>query len=110
MSYIMIYYTYAVQESQRDHTADRFVGVSENLDERLIKTTVGLVTLSDFKKTKDDLEEQQRKLAAQVQSEKTCVGRACYLFRRLKYPAQCLGRQGQKGKEERKNIKAILCR
>ncbi|ADV22504.1 protein FAM50 [Cryptococcus gattii E566] len=60
-----------LKESQRDHTADRFVGVSENLDERLIKTTVGLVTLSDFKKTKGDLEEQQRKLAAQVQLEKT---------------------------------------
>lgn len=83
----MVYYIDAVQESQRDHTADRFVGVSENLDERLIKTTVGLVTLSDFKKTKDDLEEQQRKLAAQVQSEKMCVDRTCYLFRRLNHPA-----------------------
>lgn len=72
----MVFYTYVDQESQRDHTADRFVGVSENLDERLIKTTVGLVTLSDFKKTKGDLEEQQRKLAAQMQLEKTCVDTA----------------------------------
>lgn len=88
----MIFHTYVVQESQRDHTADRFVGVSENLDERLIKTTVGLVTLSDFKKTKGDLEEQQRKLAAQVQLEKTCVDTAFYLFHKLNHPGQCLCR------------------
>ncbi|WVR08010.1 hypothetical protein IAU60_005054 [Kwoniella sp. DSM 27419] len=54
----------------RDHTVDRFVGITENIDERLIKTTIGLVTLSDFKKTKDDLEEQQRRLAAQIAADK----------------------------------------
>ncbi|WVQ79185.1 hypothetical protein IAT38_001281 [Cryptococcus sp. DSM 104549] len=58
------------KESQKDHTVDRFIGVTENLDERLIKTTVGLVTLSDFQKTKDDLLEQQRKLAAQAATVK----------------------------------------
>ncbi|WVN86817.1 uncharacterized protein L203_101990 [Cryptococcus depauperatus CBS 7841] len=60
-----------LKESQRDHTVDRFVGVTENIDERLIKTTVGLVTLQDFKRTKDNLEEQQRQLAAQAKSTKT---------------------------------------
>ncbi|WVQ74988.1 hypothetical protein IAR50_004596 [Cryptococcus sp. DSM 104548] len=58
------------KESQRDHTVDRFVGVTENLDERLIKTTVGLVSLSEFQKTKNDLEEAQRRLAAQVKTDK----------------------------------------
>ncbi|TYJ52954.1 hypothetical protein B9479_006423 [Cryptococcus floricola] len=58
------------KDSQRDHTVDRFVGVTENLDERLIKTTVGLVSLSEFQKTKSDLEEAQRKLAAQVKTDK----------------------------------------
>ncbi|KAK8849674.1 hypothetical protein IAR55_005009 [Kwoniella newhampshirensis] len=62
-----------LKESQKDHTVDRFIGVTENLDERLIKTTVGLVTLSEFKKTKDDLEEQQRQLAAQLAADKSAV-------------------------------------
>ena len=47
--------------------------MTENLDERLKKSTIGLVTLSDFQKTKDDLEEQQRQLAAQIRAEKTFV-------------------------------------
>ncbi|WWC73693.1 uncharacterized protein I206_107665 [Kwoniella pini CBS 10737] len=59
-----------IKEGEKDHTVDRFIGVTENLDERLIKTTVGLVTLSDFQKTKDDLEERQRQLAAQVAADK----------------------------------------
>ena len=58
------------QESQKDHTADRFIGVTENLDDRLKKSTVGLVTLSDFQKTRDDLEEQQRQLAAKSLADK----------------------------------------
>ncbi|OCF38981.1 protein FAM50 [Kwoniella heveanensis CBS 569] len=63
-----------LKEGQKDHTVDRFIGVTENLDERLIKTTVGLVTLSDFQKTKDDLLEQQRQLAAQVAADKALPG------------------------------------
>ncbi|WVF68295.1 hypothetical protein IAT40_003060 [Kwoniella sp. CBS 6097] len=63
-----------LKEGQKDHTVDRFIGVTENLDERLIKTTVGLVTLSDFQKTKDDLLEQQRQLAAQVAADKSLPG------------------------------------
>jgi protein FAM50 len=45
--------------------------MSENLDERLKKSTVGLVTLSDFQKTKEDLEEQQRQLAAQTKAKQS---------------------------------------
>jgi hypothetical protein len=47
--------------------------MSENLDERLKKSTVGLVTLSDFQKTKEDLEEQQRQLAAQTKAKQSRV-------------------------------------
>ena len=61
----------AVQESQKDHTADRFVGISENLDDRLKNSTIGLVTLDDFKKAKDDIEEEQRKLVAQIRKDKS---------------------------------------
>ncbi|WRT69697.1 uncharacterized protein IL334_006687 [Kwoniella shivajii] len=63
-----------LKESDKDHTVDRFIGVTENLDERLIKTTVGLVTLSEFQKTKDDLEERQRQLAAQAAIDKNVKG------------------------------------
>ncbi|WVW86926.1 hypothetical protein I302_108981 [Kwoniella bestiolae CBS 10118] len=63
-----------LKEAEKDHTVDRFIGVTENLDERLIKTTVGLVTLSEFQKTKDDLEERQRQLAAQVAADKGTKG------------------------------------
>lgn len=55
-----------IQEGQKDHTAQRFVGVVESIDERLKKSTVGLVTLSDFQKTKEGLEEEQRQVAAQT--------------------------------------------
>jgi protein FAM50 len=55
-----------VQDAAKDRTVDRFIGVTENLDERLKKSTIGLVTLEDFNKTKEDLEEQQRKLIAQT--------------------------------------------
>jgi protein FAM50 len=48
--------------------------MTENLDERLKKSTIGLVTLSDFQKTKDELEEQQRQLAAKTLSDKALVG------------------------------------
>jgi hypothetical protein len=57
------------QESQKDHTVDRFIGVTENLDDRLKKSTVGLVTLSDFQKAKDDLEEAQRQAAARTAAD-----------------------------------------
>lgn len=48
----------------------RFVNVTESVDERLKKSTVGLVTLEDFRKTKEDIEEDQRKLAAKTAAEK----------------------------------------
>jgi hypothetical protein len=53
-----------LQEGQRDHTADRFVGVVESVDDRLKKQTVGLVTLEDFQRTRNELEEEQRQVAA----------------------------------------------
>jgi protein FAM50 len=40
--------------------------VTEALDDRLKKSTIGLVTLDDFVKTKDELEEEQRQLAART--------------------------------------------
>lgn len=55
-----------MKESSKDHTADRFVGVTENLDDRLKKSTVGLVSLSEFQRTRDDIEEEQRQLAAKT--------------------------------------------
>ncbi|KAK4689432.1 protein FAM50, partial [Tremellales sp. Uapishka_1] len=60
-----------IKDTQMDRTVDRFIGVTENLDERLKKSTIGLVTLSDFQKTKEDLEEQQRRLAAQSAADKS---------------------------------------
>ena len=59
------------QDSQRDHTADRFVNVIENIDNRLANSTVGLVTLSDFERTKEDLEEQDRQVAAKTSQVET---------------------------------------
>lgn len=58
-----------IQDSQKDHTADRFVGVVENIDDRLKRSTVGLVTLSDFQRTKDTLEEEARQIAAKTKAE-----------------------------------------
>jgi len=63
----------SVQDTQKDHTANKFIGMTENLDDRLKKSTIGLVTLSDFQKTKDELEEQQRQLAAKTLAEKALV-------------------------------------
>ncbi|ORX37743.1 XAP5, circadian clock regulator-domain-containing protein [Kockovaella imperatae] len=60
-----------LKESQKDHTADRFIGITENIDEKLKKSTIGLVTLDDFKKTREDLEEEQRQRAAQSAAEKS---------------------------------------
>jgi protein FAM50 len=58
------------QDSQKDHTVDRFIGITETIDDRLKKSTIGLVTLDDFKKTKDDLEEEQRQFAARTIADK----------------------------------------
>ena len=60
--------------------------MTETLDERLKKSTIGLVTLSDFQKTKDDLEEQQRQLAAKSLAEKVLVE---FLFAPKLSPDSC---------------------
>ena len=49
-----------LKESQKDHTADRFVGITENIDDKLKKSTIGLVTLDDFKKTSSNLDVEVR--------------------------------------------------
>jgi len=36
----------------------------ESIDDRLKKQTVGLVSLEDFQKTRNELEEEQRQVAA----------------------------------------------
>ncbi len=45
--------------------SDRFTTRTEGLDEALKKSTIGLVTLEDFRKTKIEIEEAQRREAAQ---------------------------------------------
>ncbi|EIW71505.1 hypothetical protein TREMEDRAFT_28162 [Tremella mesenterica DSM 1558] len=62
-----------LRDSQKDHTADRFVGVTENLDERLKKSTIGLVTLSDFQKTKEGLLEETSQAVAKSLKDKAWV-------------------------------------
>ncbi|GEM09190.1 hypothetical protein Rt10032_c07g3207 [Rhodotorula toruloides] len=44
--------------------SDRFVGKTEDVQETLKKSTYGLVQLSEFKETREKLEEQARKAAA----------------------------------------------
>ncbi|GAA5830954.1 hypothetical protein JCM11251_005090 [Rhodosporidiobolus azoricus] len=52
-------------QATRNRTgADRFTSKTEGVDEQLKKSTYGLVQLSDFKETREKLEEQARKEAA----------------------------------------------
>lgn len=54
-------------EAEKDRTAaDRFVKVTETMEERLKKSTVGLVHAEDFKKVREELEEENRRKAAQT--------------------------------------------
>ncbi|EJT49994.1 XAP-5-like protein [Trichosporon asahii var. asahii CBS 2479] len=59
-----------VQKSQDDASGTRFVGVDESVDEQLKKSTIGLVSLEDFQKTKEGIEEEKRKQAAKTAQEK----------------------------------------
>ncbi|WOO83783.1 Protein FAM50 [Vanrija pseudolonga] len=59
-----------LKDSQKDHTASRFTTVAEAIDERLKTSTIGLVTLEDFQKTRDELEEEQRRIAAKTAADK----------------------------------------
>jgi protein FAM50 len=47
--------------------------VVESIDDRLKKSTVGLVTLSDFQKTREGLEEEQRQVAAQSSKRQVTI-------------------------------------
>lgn len=54
-------------EAEKDRTAaDRFVKVTETMEEKLKKSTVGLVHAEDFKKVREELEEENRRKAAQT--------------------------------------------
>lgn len=59
------------QETERrsQTTAARFTSRTEGVDEQLKKSTIGLVTLEDFRKTRNEIEEAQRREAAQKQDE-----------------------------------------
>ncbi|KAL1406261.1 hypothetical protein Q8F55_007957 [Vanrija albida] len=59
-----------LKDSQKDHTASRFTTVAEAIDERLKTSTIGLVTLEDFQKTRDELEEEQRRISAKTAAER----------------------------------------
>lgn len=51
----------------KNHTGqDRFVKVTEGVEERLKKSTVGLVNAEDFKRVRLELEEENRRKAAQT--------------------------------------------
>lgn len=45
--------------------------MDESVDEQLKKSTIGLVSLEDFQKTKEGIEEEKRKQAAKTAQEKT---------------------------------------
>lgn len=54
-------------EAEKDRTsADRFVKVTESMEEKLKKSTVGLVNAEDFKKVREELEEENRRRAAKT--------------------------------------------
>lgn len=53
--------------SEKDHTSsDRFVKVTEGMEEKLKKSTVGLVNAEDFKRLKEELLEENRRKAAKT--------------------------------------------
>ena len=53
--------------NDRDHTsADRFIKTTDSIQEKLIKSTVGLVNAEDFKRVREQLEEENRRKAAQT--------------------------------------------
>lgn len=53
--------------SEKEMTAaDRFVKVTEGMEERLKKSTVGLVNAEEFKRVREQLEEENRRKAAQT--------------------------------------------
>jgi len=56
-----------VSGSSNDPTSDaRFVKVTEGMEDRLKKSTVGLVHAEDFKRLREELEEENRRKAART--------------------------------------------
>ena len=87
-----------MQDANKDHTVDRFVGVTDDLDEKLKLSTIGLVTLDDFVKTRENLEEQERQAAAKTLADKRCVTP----------PTELIGSAPAKKKKEKKKSQAKL--
>lgn len=66
----MLSNAYAASSSQETEkkgasAAERFTARTEGAAEKLAKSTVGLVTLDEFRRTRDEIEEAQRMEAAQ---------------------------------------------
>ncbi|KAJ9096650.1 hypothetical protein QFC20_006366 [Naganishia adeliensis] len=55
-------------EKKGASAAERFIARTEGAAEKLAKSTVGLVTLDEFRRTRDEIEEAQRMEAAQKQT------------------------------------------
>lgn len=55
------------QEANRDHTSvERFVKHTEGIEDKMKKSTVGLVNAEDFKRIREELEEENRRKAAKT--------------------------------------------
>lgn len=63
-------------ERRNQSASERFTIRTEGLDEALKKSTIGLVTLDEFRKTRDEIEEAQRQQAAQRIAEAGSSGAA----------------------------------
>jgi protein FAM50 len=61
-------------EKKGASAAERFTARTEGAAEKLAKSTVGLVTLDEFRRTRDEIEEAQRMEAAQKQSTADLLG------------------------------------
>jgi hypothetical protein len=54
-------------DANRDHTSvERFVKHTEGIEDRMKKSTVGLVNAEDFKRIREELEEENRRKAAKT--------------------------------------------
>ena len=54
-------------EAGKDHTSvERFVKHTEGIEDRMKKSTVGLVNAEDFKRIREELEEENRRKAAKT--------------------------------------------
>ncbi|KAL7425094.1 hypothetical protein Q5752_000782 [Cryptotrichosporon argae] len=61
-----------IKDSNKSHTVG-FVGVRESIDDALKQSTVGLVSLSDFQRTRQGLEEDAKRVAARTAAERAAA-------------------------------------